>query len=358
MAGGRSTGGPRICFYQVADGRPVFFEPFFTKILVHEHNGRWDGLPANLDDLRIERLRDVTVTEELRKRHRHLSHLRLGSPITFAEVDLRPHLSKETKEHFAEEFARRLQQRKKDQQRSQKHERLCKNRAAEEEERYYNSLNLPQPGTVPMQQVPTKEDFAVPLGAETAPELPEGADETASGGEAAGEGSADDADSGPTLAQRLRSGATSRVRQPQRRAADGGLPPPSPGDGSTFPTLDGGRPSNVAKDTEALSSTRPAGSAASSWGRGRGSDRAVGISGKKDAWDDESPRAEPEPTAPSGPADEQPTFGEALEAALQRSVAASAEAVRPEDEPSAGAAATGGKKKKGKAKATTIRLFG
>jgi len=113
LASRHSTGGPRICFYQVADGRPVFFEPFFTKILVHEHKGRWDGLPTNLDGLRVEHLRDVTVTEELRKRHRHLSHLRLGSPITFAEVDLRPHLSKETKEHFAEEFARRRQQRKK-----------------------------------------------------------------------------------------------------------------------------------------------------------------------------------------------------------------------------------------------------
>mmetsp|Transcript_71952 Transcript_71952/g.142763 ORF Transcript_71952/g.142763 Transcript_71952/m.142763 type:complete len:754 (+) Transcript_71952:186-2447(+) len=374
LASGRSTGGPRVSFYQVADGRPVYFEPFFTKILVHEHDGRWDGLPTNLDGLRVERLRDVTVTEELRKRHRHLSHLRLGSPITFAEVDLRPHLSKETKEHFAEEFAWRRQQRKKDQQRSQKQERLSKNRAAEEEERYYNSLNLPQPGTVPMQHVPTKEDFAVPLGAETAPEPPEGADEAASGGEAAGEGSADEADSGPTLAQRIRSGATSKAGQPKpkRRAADAAPPAPSPGDGSTFPSLGGGRPSNVVTDTEASSSRRPAGSAASSWGRGRGSDRAVGVSGKKapstestvptsivhpipDSWDDEVEPAETELQAPSGPADE-PTFGEALEAALQRSVTVSAEAVGPED--TAGAAATGGKKKKGKAKATTIRLFG
>jgi len=351
-AGARYTGGPRTFFYQVADGRPVFFEPFFTKILVHEHNGRWDGLPPNLDGLRIERLRDVTVTEELRKRHRHLSHLRLGSPITFAEVDLRPHLSKETKEHFAEDFLRRRQQRKKDQQRSQKQERLCKNRLAEEEERYYNSLNLPQPGTVLMQHVPTKEDFAVPLGAETAPEPPEGADEAASGGEAAGEGSADEADSGPTLAQRIRSGAKSKAAQPQRRAAESAqalAPPPSPGDGSTFPSLGGGRAS---------------GAAASSWGRGRGSDRAVGAPVKKearsipDSWDDEAEPHAPEPAAPSGPADEQPTFGEALEAALQRSAAASSEVARPEEEPNAGAAAAGGKKKKGKAKATTIRLFG
>ena len=76
------------------------------------------SLPASLPDIRLEQLQEDTVSDETRRRHKFLAHLPLGTPICFADVDLRNHLSRDTREAFAEEFAKRRALKKKEQQRT------------------------------------------------------------------------------------------------------------------------------------------------------------------------------------------------------------------------------------------------
>lgn len=358
--------GPSISFYQVSDGRLVFFEPFFTKLLLHEYGGRWDRLPESLPDLRLDRLHEVTVNEEVRKRHRFLSHLPLGSPISFAEADLRPVLSKETKEHFAEEFRKRHEQRKKEQFREKKQERISKDRAAEDEERYYNSLNLTHPTFA--QAPPTKEDFAAVLPGRESEEalVPEEVDE------------GDGEDKGPTLADKIKEGLAAKSKS-KARAKRREAPPLSEG---YFPDLGSskgtkaapraGVPAAASASASWNTAAPPTGSAAgssssSAWGKNCGSGRvpkasSTGASAEAvalvvpDSWDDDE--------AEVAQAD-QHNFGAALEAVLNKSATEGAEAgsgAATVDEPpdgGGGAAAGAAKKKKGRAaKATTIRLFG
>mmetsp|Transcript_52052 Transcript_52052/g.121009 ORF Transcript_52052/g.121009 Transcript_52052/m.121009 type:complete len:707 (+) Transcript_52052:181-2301(+) len=326
--GGRSQ---IVSFYQVGDGRLVFLEPFFTRLLLHEHGGRWDGLPSTLEDIRLERLHDTTVTEETRKRHKFLQHLPLGSQVYLVEVDLRAHLSNETKEYFAEEFLKRQQLRKKEQIRSRKEERLGKSRAAEEEERYYSALNLTHPTFV--QVPPTAEDFAVPLPGREAEATAEGAAGATSGAVEEGNDATEEA-TGPTLAEKIREKMSAKAHGQRRAAAFPGLGRSAGAEG-----VSAGEVAAAARGASG------AGSSSSAWGPGHGSSLA-----KKDG----SAAADKVSAAAPlvGLADEQPTFGEALEAALR-----SAEAEQPD---AAGTATGGGgKKKKGqKGKATTIRLFG
>jgi len=321
-----------ISFFQAQDGRPIFLQPFFTKLLLHEH-GRWDRLPAQLPELRIERIHEETVSQETRKRHKFLQHLPLGSTFSFAEVDLRSFLSKETREHFADDFMKRRQQQKKDQARTKHQERISKARAAEDEERFYSSLNL---APVVNQVLPTKEDFAVPLPGRSDEEVLITGSEVLEAGQAEGSGDPGGEDA-PTLADKIKEKMASKKRQEQQARKQQ----------CYFPEVGG----NIG----AIS-----GSASSSWGPGLGSSRATGW-GKKDAVGGVDA-----PTTKASPCqfEERATFGSALEAALKRSSApsetggvnaASSRAVQDTEEVGQ---ASAGKKKRGKAKPTAIRLFG
>eukprot|EP00931_Biecheleriopsis_adriatica_P058874 TRINITY_DN35135_c0_g1_i1.p1 TRINITY_DN35135_c0_g1~~TRINITY_DN35135_c0_g1_i1.p1 ORF type:complete len:698 (+),score=145.27 TRINITY_DN35135_c0_g1_i1:75-2168(+) len=321
--------GRGMSFYQAADGRAVFLQPFFTKLLLHEHGGRWDKLPLELQQLRLERVHEETICEETRKRHKFLSHLPLGTSISFAEVDLRNHLSKETKEVFADDFAKRRQQRKKDQNRARNQERLSKARAAEEEERFYNSLNV-QP--VVVQALPTKEDFAASLSGRIEEGDPN--DDTTHG-----DGEDEDGAEAPTLADKIKERMSTQKRREHQAKEQRNY----------FPELGGGSSASTS----------------SAWGPGLGSRRTAP---QKDAGAVKAAGAQ-DSVGPVTPMEVQPSFGEALEAALRRSsapevssasAAASASAPDQDAEIEAGTSGGGsGKKKKGRAgKATTIRLFG
>jgi len=310
LAGSGCHGGRgRISFYQGEDGRLFFLQPFFTKLLLHEHGNRWDQLPAQLVNVRLERLHDLTLTEDVRKRYRFISHLPLGSQVTLVEVDLSSlRLSQSTLEFFGEELQRRREQRAKDRQRSKKEALRISKRAAAEEERFYKSLDL-----VPsyFQTVPTKEDFAVPLPGRTV---------DAEAAEASLE-----EDDKPTLADKIKEKkATEKSQQDLSQA---------------FPTL----------GCKASVEATPASSSRSAWGAGRGSDRTKSevlpvATLVKDSWDEDSDD--------SGTLDKrhETSFGHALSAALSASSSA-----KQDD----AAELVESKKKKGRAgKAKTIRLFG
>lgn len=252
--------------------------------------------------MRLERLHDLTLTEDVRKRYRFISHLPLGSQVTLVEVDLSSlRLSQSTLEFFGEELQRRREQRAKDRQRSKKEALRISKRAAAEEERFYKSLDL-----VPsyFQTVPTKEDFAVPLPGRTVD------------AEAA-EVSFEETDR-PTLADKIKEKKAAEKSQQDLSLA--------------FPTLGGKAP------VEATAS-----SSRSAWGAGLGSDRTksevLPVAPVKDSWDDDSDDSE------NLDKRNDTSFGAALSAALSASSSAT-ETVES-------------KKKKGRAgKAKTIRLFG
>lgn len=405
---GGGSRGARIRFYQAEDGRPVFLQPLFTRMLVHEHGGTWESLPDELPVVKVEKVHSQTLCEETRRRHRFLSHLPLGSHVCFAEVDLRSVLSRETKEHFAEDFERLRQQRKKDIQKSRREDRVSKERALKEEEQYYHGLNRLHPSEITFQAVPTKEDF-VPLPGR----------EAAEDDALAGDGAEIDEPTGPTLAMKLkqRMAAKAKPKAGRGRGRGSAAPPPPPADdaswgpalGSSVPSSRGrGRgaaaassgPSAAGSSAAAAGASSGASGGGSAWGRGLGSDRAEKGRGAAYPAESAAPAAAPESPAPArkpwGPPprnehvpdnwedeeDDKPNFGAALDAALKSATASSSAAAsasppaneaeaqnadgeQPEPaEPAEQAeadtnAAAGGKKKKGRAaKATTIRLFG
>jgi len=71
-----------IVFYQSSDGQLLFLEPWLTKRLLATYQ-TWGSLPAHVV-VRLQGLRDETVTDELRKRHRFLDHLAAGE-VSFAD---------------------------------------------------------------------------------------------------------------------------------------------------------------------------------------------------------------------------------------------------------------------------------
>lgn len=353
-----------ISFYQGDDGRLIFLQPFFTRFLLHEHGGEWSSLPHYLPEVRIERVQQLSVSDDLRRRHKFLSHLPLGTQICFVEPDLRAQLSKETKEHFAEEFQKIREQRKRDQAKSKHEDRVSKTRADREEEKYYAAFNRPHPSSIPVQVVPTKDDF-VPL---------PGRGAAGSGDAAAAEGDAvpeeEEGESGPTLAEKLkeRLAAKARPGDPKRfpRLGGDGAANVRPDDPTRFPALGGGSSSSTAARAAAAAPAAAAaagaigvpGAPGSAWGTKLPVAKKNDPQGPvKDCWDDDSDGEER--------ADGSKSFGAALEAALRSSQ-------KPAAAAGAGDGAAGGgeageaeaangssKKKKGRAgKATTIRLFG
>lgn len=339
--------GPRlVSFYQASDGRLIFLQPFITRVLLHEHGGRWDQLPPVLAGLRLEKLQDLTMTEESRRRHRFLSHLPLGATVLLADVDLRGLLSAATREEFAEEFAKKRVQKKKVQARERRAEEWAKWGAAEEVERYYQSLNV---SFVERPVAPTKDDFAVDLHGraveepEAGPEV-EGAEDE-NGGDAGRVEPEEEEEN--TMAKRIKEQMTRKQqgggakgagrRKKEINVAEGYFPDLGSSSAAPSATPAGG---SVASGTSAAASPAAAAPSAggSSWGAGRGS------SGKVVAFSAQPAVAEAE----------EPTFGEVLEQALLRSSKAEDPASPAEE----GLAAGGGKKKKGKAKPTKIKLFG
>lgn len=279
----------------------------------------------------MERLHEVTMTEEVRKRYRFLAHLPLGSPAWFAEVDLRGHLSRETKELFAEDFAKRRQQRAKEKAKSRREERHSKHMAAVEEEQYYASLNLRQPSvfTAP----PTKEDFAVDLQGRTVEDVGEACADGEGGAEEDAGGAEEEA-AGPTLADKIKGKIASKAKAKE-------IAPSA----AFFPALGSG-----------TAGASRSGNATSAWGVGKGSSLARNSAGSSSSAIDGQVEDGDTSQLAAG-IEEEPTFGEALEAALNR--ASQQTPASNEAEPGAAGASAAGKKKKGKSsKATTIRLFG
>merc|ERR1719240_89788 len=126
------------------DGSLVFLDPFFTKLLLQEH-GSYSSLPTVLQDVPIERVSELSITAYIRRKHRFLAHLPLGSQVALVEIDLRSHLSRETKVLFAEDFMQRKELQKTEERQSRREAKHMSARAAAAEKQFYQSLNIRRP---------------------------------------------------------------------------------------------------------------------------------------------------------------------------------------------------------------------
>ncbi|KAI8147314.1 hypothetical protein BJV82DRAFT_664560 [Fennellomyces sp. T-0311] len=96
-------------FYQAADGQHVYLHPLDVRILKHEY-GTFERFPPRLQ-ITVEGVEETTMTEEVRKRFKYLSHLPLACDVTFLEVDLKKLVSTETAKAFNNELKLRAKKR-------------------------------------------------------------------------------------------------------------------------------------------------------------------------------------------------------------------------------------------------------
>ncbi|KAL8269601.1 hypothetical protein Esti_006480 [Eimeria stiedai] len=119
-----------FCFYQAADGQPVFLHPFCYQLLRHEAGGNPCRLPPVLLSAPVTSLHEVQQQQRQLRPPRLLSHLPANTCAQLAEVQLEEWLSSETLQHFQAELDRREQQRKQQQQRQQQEEAAAARAAA------------------------------------------------------------------------------------------------------------------------------------------------------------------------------------------------------------------------------------
>lgn len=97
-------------FYQIEGGQNIFLDGINVKCLLKEFSN-FKNCPPVLE-APILHIESFIMTEDLRKRHKYLSHLPLSCEYQIAELDLRsPLLSQETLDEFQDMINRRLKNR-------------------------------------------------------------------------------------------------------------------------------------------------------------------------------------------------------------------------------------------------------
>lgn len=97
-------------FYQAASGQNIFLHPLDIKIL-KAHFGTYAGMPDTIE-VSVEGADEGTVTEDLRRRCRWLSHLPTSSDVVFIEADLSRVVSKSSLAPYAGPLKQRRQKRR------------------------------------------------------------------------------------------------------------------------------------------------------------------------------------------------------------------------------------------------------
>ncbi|KAF7694866.1 RING finger protein 10 [Silurus meridionalis] len=125
-----SQHGPYYYFYQAEDGQQMFLHPVNVRCLVREY-GSLENSPQSISATVVE-IEGHTVNEDVRRRHRYLSHLPLTCEFSICELNLQPPvLSKETLDSFLDDLERRRRARQKkarDEKRREKRIEMEENR--------------------------------------------------------------------------------------------------------------------------------------------------------------------------------------------------------------------------------------
>ncbi|KAJ1654043.1 hypothetical protein IWQ61_005957 [Dispira simplex] len=94
-------------YYQADDGQHIYLHPLDWRVIQYEFKEqRGQPLPSNLT-LMVQWKEETTMTEDLRRRCKYLSHLPLGCDLVFVQVDLQGLISTECYEAFASTLERR-----------------------------------------------------------------------------------------------------------------------------------------------------------------------------------------------------------------------------------------------------------
>ncbi|KAL4660367.1 RING finger protein 10 [Arapaima gigas] len=114
--------GPYYYFYQAEDGQQMFLHPVNVRCLMREY-GSLEASPPFLTATVVE-IDGHTITEEIRRRHRYLSHLPLTCEFSICELALQPPLlSQATLDIFLDELEKRRRQRQKKAREEKRRER-------------------------------------------------------------------------------------------------------------------------------------------------------------------------------------------------------------------------------------------
>ncbi|XP_013838398.1 RING finger protein 10 isoform X1 [Sus scrofa] len=113
---------PCYYFYQAEDGQHMFLHPVNVRCLVREY-GSLEQSPEKISATVVE-IVGYSMSEDVRQRHRYLSHLPLTCEFSICELALQPPLvSKETLEIFSDDIEKRKRQRQKKAREERRRER-------------------------------------------------------------------------------------------------------------------------------------------------------------------------------------------------------------------------------------------
>ncbi|XP_066500059.1 RING finger protein 10 isoform X2 [Hoplias malabaricus] len=122
--------GPYYYFYQAEDGQQMFLNSVNVRCLLREY-GSLENSPQSITGAVVE-IEGLSVNEDVRRRHRYLSHLPLTCEYSICELNLQPPvLSKETLDSFSDELEKRKRLRQKkvrDERRREKRIEMEENR--------------------------------------------------------------------------------------------------------------------------------------------------------------------------------------------------------------------------------------
>lgn len=113
---------PCYYFYQAEDGQYMFLHPVNVRCLVREY-GSLEQSPEKISATVVE-IVGYSMSEDVRQRHRYLSHLPLTCEFSICELALQPPVvSKETLEIFSDDIEKRKRQRQKKAREERRRER-------------------------------------------------------------------------------------------------------------------------------------------------------------------------------------------------------------------------------------------
>lgn len=113
---------PCYYFYQAEDGQHMFLHPVNVRCLVREY-GSLEQSPEKISATVVE-IAGYSMSEDVRQRHRYLSHLPLTCEFSICELALQPPVvSKETLEMFSDDIEKRKRQRQKKAREERRRER-------------------------------------------------------------------------------------------------------------------------------------------------------------------------------------------------------------------------------------------
>ncbi|RHZ84405.1 hypothetical protein Glove_82g57 [Diversispora epigaea] len=132
-----SSGEGTYHFYQSDDGQHIYLHPLNIRILKQEFV-EYEFFPNEIS-VKISGIEESTITEDLRKRFKYLSHLPLSCDVTFLEVDLKNIVSDSTLQSFSKELLQRDKRRK---EKEKREKRVHEKSISKERQRNYQEGSI------------------------------------------------------------------------------------------------------------------------------------------------------------------------------------------------------------------------